>query len=211
MHLSKIRERYTELVDFLKETLFQKGVLERPSYMELSKKLGFTYNWIKDKKDTLKTHSPMKKTFNDLFNRLSERYKDLLKDSWNTIENKFLNLYNSAFPTEPNLPSTAIIKKSVKRQFFDDIKDIIKNYFPNARIFDTLIKLEPNHKKEIEFLRKGFNYLKNLRDVYRLTVAANDSIDFDSLDANRKNLFRDFEKTRNGVYKTIKKLLKELS
>ncbi len=81
----------------------------------------------------------------------------------------------------------------------------------NARIFDTLIKLEPNHKKEIEFLRKGFNYLKNLRDVYRLTVAANDSIDFDSLDLRRKNLFRDFEKTRNGVYKTIKKLLKELS
>jgi len=102
MQLAKIRHTYIELVDFLKEIMFQKDFLERPSYMELSKKLGFTYNWIKDKKDTLKTHSPMKKTFDDFYTRLAKKYKDLLIDSWNHIENKFQNLYINAFPTEAN-------------------------------------------------------------------------------------------------------------
>ena len=53
IYLSTIRELYTELVDYLKDIMFQKGILTRPSYVELSKKLGFTYNWIKDKKDSL--------------------------------------------------------------------------------------------------------------------------------------------------------------
>ena len=67
---------YIELVDFLKELMYQKGILERPAYTELSKKLGFTYNWIKDKKSTIKQgHSPKKETFDDFFTRLSERFK----------------------------------------------------------------------------------------------------------------------------------------
>ncbi len=137
-NLPDIRNAYIELVDYLKEIMFQKRILERPSYMELSKKLDFTYNWIKDKKDTLKTHYPVKKTFDDLYIRLSERYKDLLIDSWNTIENKFQRLYNITFPKEANLPSTSsTVEKSIKRKFFDDIKDIIKGYFLNIRIFDT--------------------------------------------------------------------------
>jgi hypothetical protein len=118
--------------------MFQKGILERPSYMELSKKLGFTYNWIKDKKSTLDSHTPQKKTFNDLFNRLSARYKDLLKDSWTNIEIKFQNLYNVAFPTDTTLPSsTSQPTQSIKRKFFDDLKKIFLTYFPQARIFDT--------------------------------------------------------------------------
>ena len=138
MQLSKIREKYTELVDFLKEIMFHEDLLERSSYMELSKKLGFTYNWIKDKKDTLKAHSPMKKTFDDFFLRLSERYKDGLINYWKPIENKFQNLYNIAFPTETNLPSSSsLISKSIKRKFFDGMKDIFMNYLPKIRIFDT--------------------------------------------------------------------------
>ncbi len=137
-NLYDIRNAYIELVNYLKEIMFQKRILERPSYMELSKKLDFTYNWIKDKKDTLKTHYPMKKTFDDLYTRLSDRYKDLLIDSWNTIETKFQKLYNITFPTEKNSPSiSSTVEKSIKRKFFDDIKDIIKGYFPNIRIFDT--------------------------------------------------------------------------
>jgi len=104
--------------------------------MELSKKLGFKYNWIKEKKDTLKTHSPMKKTFDDFYTRLSKKYKEMLTRPWKTIENKFQNLYKCAFPTETNLLSS-IINKPIRRQFFDEIKEIIKNYYPNIRIFDT--------------------------------------------------------------------------
>ncbi len=137
-HLWEIRQAYIELVDYLKIIMFQQGILERPSYMELSTKLGFNYNWIKDKKDTLKAHFPLKKTFDDFFIRLIAKNIDLLNGSWNAIENKFQNLYNIAFSTEANLPSSpSVFKKSIKRQFFDDIKEIIRYNFPNARIFDT--------------------------------------------------------------------------
>ncbi|HEC37301.1 hypothetical protein LCGC14_0474110 [marine sediment metagenome] len=136
--MKTIRDTFIELIDFLKETMFRKNLLERPSYMELSKKLGFTYNWIKDKKDTLKTHHPQKKTFDDLFTRLSQRYREILNDDWNTIEAKFQNLYDIAFPLEAILPSsTTNTQKSIKRKFFDEIKNIIKHEFPNARVFDT--------------------------------------------------------------------------
>ncbi|MFW9866549.1 MAG: hypothetical protein ACFFEN_10680 [Candidatus Thorarchaeota archaeon] len=135
--MTLIRDAYVELVDFLKEIMFKKGILERPSYMELSKKLGFTYNWIKNKKGTLKAHQPQKKNFDNFYIELTERFKDLLKNSWNTIESKFQQFYNLAFFTDSNLPSTPTrINKSIKRQFFDDIKKIIKKHFPNARIFD---------------------------------------------------------------------------
>lgn len=194
MDLSKTRELYTELVDFLKEIMFQKEILERPSYMELSKKLGFTYNWIKEKKNTLKAHSPQKKTFDDLYNRLSERYKDVLNDSWNNIEDYFRNLYSVSFPSEPDLPSTAVYNNSIKRKFFDGIKEIIKKHFPEARIFDTDISriffrraraLKDSHLKgnfefrrldkstlfsmifKIRFLNKD-SLVKNVRDIKKV-------------------------------------------
>lgn len=81
----------------------------------------------------------------------------------------------------------------------------------NSQIFDTLINFKPDSKKEIISLRNSFNYLKKLRNTYRLTVAANDNIDFDNLDTKGKNLFKDFKKTKKSVYKTVKKLIKELS
>ncbi len=137
MQLSKIRQEYTELIDFLKEMLFQKGILERPSYVELSKKLGFTYNWINNKKCSLKTHSPMKKTIDDFYTRLSKRYKDILINSWKTIEIKFQILYNTTLPTELNSNfSSDLLKKSIKRQFFNGIKEIIRQFFPGVRLFD---------------------------------------------------------------------------
>jgi len=135
--------------------MFQKGILERPSYMELSKKLEFTYNWIKDKKDKLRAHHPQKKTFDDLFTRLSEKYKDSLENSWNTIENKFQNLYNITFPDDSELPSsTSIINTSIKRQFFNNLKKIIQIYFPKARVFDT------------DLSRIFFNRARSLKDSH---------------------------------------------
>lgn len=65
-NLPKIRTVYADLIDYLKTIMFQKGILTNPSYAELSKKLGFTYNSIKERKHRLRKHFPQKKTFNDL-------------------------------------------------------------------------------------------------------------------------------------------------
>ncbi len=81
----------------------------------------------------------------------------------------------------------------------------------NEKIFDTLKKLEPYHSNEIDTIGKGFNYLKNVRNIYRLTVAANDSIDFETLEPKQKKAFKDLNKVRDSVNEAIKTLFKQLS
>ena len=137
--LAKIRDAYTSLVDYLRELMFKKRILNSPSYAELSRKLGFRYNWIKEKKYSMKQgHFPKKETFDDLYNRLSERYMDQLSKSWKEIQTRFNALYTFSFSTDmQSLSDLNSNQKSIKREFFNNIKEIIKLYFPNARIFDT--------------------------------------------------------------------------
>ncbi len=137
--LAKIRDAYTSLVDYLKELMFKKRILDSPSYAELSRKLGFRYNWIKEKRYSMKQgHFPKKETFDDLYNRLSERYMDQLSKSLKEIQTRFNALYTFSFSTDmQSLSDLNSNQKSIKREFFNNIKEIIKHYFPNARIFDT--------------------------------------------------------------------------
>ncbi len=136
--LSEIRESYIALVDFIRDVMLENGIITKPSYVELSKKLGYTYNFIKDKKNSLRHHYPEKKTFDDLYNRLTERFKKQLMKFWDKIELKFIKVYDIAFSSNRKLPS--MIKSpdlSIKRRFFNNIKKIIKKQFVNIRIFDT--------------------------------------------------------------------------
>ncbi|MFX0165471.1 MAG: hypothetical protein ACFE9V_09145 [Candidatus Hodarchaeota archaeon] len=205
------RELYTHLVDHLKNIMFQKGILERPSYMELSKKLGFTYNWIKDKKDTLKSHSPQKKTFNDLFNRLTEKYKEQFRNHWKTIEQKFQALYNTSFPNNSELPTLEQnTNRSIKRKFFDDIKEIIKNYFPKIRIFDTDLSriffnraraLKDSHLKgDYEFRRLEKSILFNM--IYKTRFLTKQILEENVRDIKDKNHY-----DLNNLKKEIEKFI----
>jgi hypothetical protein len=178
--------------------------------MELSKKLGFTYNWIKDKKDTLKEHPPQKKTFDDLFTRLLKKNRDSLEDSWTTIEYKFQDLYNNAFPSNQNLPLSSITdNNSIKRKFFNDIKTIIKSYFLGIRIFDTDISriffnraraLKDSHLKGNYQFRKleisslfGMIFKTRFLTVQKLINAVRDIREADELSLiNLKNNIENF-------------------
>lgn len=51
----------------------------------------------------------------------------------------------------------------------------------NSLIFETLSKLDTQHVQEIEKLCTAFHFLKRVRDVYRLTVAAVDKLSPDYL------------------------------
>jgi len=137
--LAKIRENYTHLVDYLKELMFKKGILDSPSYAELSRKLGFYDNWIKEKKYSMSQgHFPKKETFDDLYNRLIEQYIGKLSKSYNAIQGKFNTLYNYSFATEMDSQTDRNSNRnSIKREFFNNLKEIFKKYFPNVRIFDT--------------------------------------------------------------------------
>ena len=137
--LVKIRDAYTNLVDYLKELLFKERILDSPSYAELSRKLGFRYNWIKEKKFTINHgHYPKKETFDDLYKRLSEKYMEQLNKSYRSIQSKFNTLYSLSFSIEvQSISDLNYNQKSIKREFFNNIKEILKTHFPNARIFDT--------------------------------------------------------------------------
>ena len=137
--LAKIRDAYTNLVDYLKELMFKKGILDSPSYADLSRKLGFKYNWIKEKKYSMNQgHFPKKETFDDLYNRLADKYMSKLSELYDAIQSKFNILYNFSFSTDiDSQPDRNAKQNSIKREFFNNIKEIFKNYFPNARIFDT--------------------------------------------------------------------------
>ena len=176
--LSEIRDAYITLVDFLKDVMFKKRILERPSYAELSKKLGFTYNFIKDKKNTLKYHYPEKKTFDDLYNRLVNKFKKSLIRIWDDVDDMFNKLYKIAFSTTLT-SSLQDTNASIKRKFFDDIKTIITNYFPNIRIFDTDISriffsrpralkdshLKGNYKNRMLTLSMLFSFIYRTRSL----------------------------------------------
>jgi len=137
--LVKIRDAYTDLVDYLKELMFKKGILDSPSYAELSRKLGFHYNWIKEKKYSMSQgHFPKKETFDDLYKRLSEKYMYQLKKSYGAIQSKFNTLYSLSFSIEvQSVSGLNYNQKSIKREFFNNIKEILKTHFLNTRIFDT--------------------------------------------------------------------------
>jgi UTP:GlnB (protein PII) uridylyltransferase len=43
-------------------------------------------------------------------------------------------------------------------------------------LFDIFVEKIPSSKEKIEILKKYFYFIKNLRDLYRLTVAADDEV-----------------------------------
>jgi UTP:GlnB (protein PII) uridylyltransferase len=51
-----------------------------------------------------------------------------------------------------------------------------------GEIFERFAQADPGHSREIRKLWRGFNALRGLRDVYRLTVAATDLVEREHLD-----------------------------
>lgn len=196
--LVKIRDSYTNLVDYLKELMFKKHILDSPSYAELSRKLGFRYNWIKEKKYTMNHgHFPKKETFEDLYQRLSERYMGQLDKSWESIQTKFNTLYTLSFSTNVNrLLDVKSEKTSIKQEFFNNVKEIFKLHFPNIRIFDTDISrllFERARTLKDSHLKGDFKYrrldLSNLFSfIYRMRILTTADLiakirDIESVDA----------------------------
>jgi hypothetical protein len=52
----------------------------------------------------------------------------------------------------------------------------------NRKLMETLCEIEPHRKKEFEILGDDFDFLKSLRDVYRLTVSADDVLQTEYLE-----------------------------
>jgi len=46
----------------------------------------------------------------------------------------------------------------------------------NRRLIQTLCEIEPEHREDFEMLRQAFEFLKSVRDLYRLTVSAEDML-----------------------------------
>jgi len=203
--LAKIRTAYTELVNYLKELLFNKCILDSPSYADLSRKLGFRYNWIKEKKYSMNQgHFPKKETIDDLYSRLSDTYMNHLSKSYKSIQSKFDILNSLILSAENQIHSNSSSNHvSIKREFFNNLKNILRNYFPNARIFDTDISrlffkraralkdshLKGNYKFRKLELSTLFNFIFKIRTVtaeeFAKKITDVNAIDEDTLDLIR--------------------------
>ena len=52
----------------------------------------------------------------------------------------------------------------------------------NRKLMETLCRINPDNEKRFCELSKAFNFLKHIRDLYRLTVSADDYLNYDYLD-----------------------------
>jgi UTP:GlnB (protein PII) uridylyltransferase len=91
-------------------------------------------------------------------------------------------------------------------------------------IFETLAILDSEHSKEIQELYAAFHFLKRVRDVYRLTVAATDTLSPDHMEdaarilgivdkqgkARPLELLKRCRRTAEGVKVTLSSLMKAI-
>lgn len=85
----------------------------------------------------------------------------------------------------------------------------------NSKLFEILSEEMPGYQNEFAFLSDSFNFLKTIRDIYRLTVGATDVITKDGLKNvasiigfnSEKEIYERFSETRAGVAETIKRLI----
>ncbi|MEO0162418.1 MAG: hypothetical protein ABIL74_09110 [candidate division WOR-3 bacterium] len=85
----------------------------------------------------------------------------------------------------------------------------------NSKLFEILSEKMPGYQNEFAFLSDSFNFLKTIRDIYRLTVGATDVITKDGLKNvasiigfnSEKEIYERFSEARAGVAETIKRLI----
>ena len=100
----------------------------------------------------------------------------------------------------------------IKAQF--NIKEPV-----NAKLFEAVALIQDSLKEDLQKLANAFTFLKNLRDVYRLTAGATDTIMLEALNStalimgykNSDELYTKFKDVRAEVEKTISKLINRLA
>lgn len=88
----------------------------------------------------------------------------------------------------------------------------------NAQLFDCIARDQNILSKDINHLAQAFNFLKTLRDTYRLTAGASDIIITQALNGARQvmgyhsngELYRTFQRTKGDVKKIIASLLAKI-
>ena len=99
----------------------------------------------------------------------------------------------------------------VKAEF--GIKDPV-----NSKLFEDVAGTRDELSDELKSLAQGFEFLKHLRDIYRLTAGATDAITEPALEiparimgySNSSKLFEEFRRSTAGVSATIDRLLGKL-
>jgi len=89
----------------------------------------------------------------------------------------------------------------------------------NAKLFEEISNTQVELKDDLQILAKNFNFLKNLRDVYRLTSGATDTIIPEALKIpaqimgykSSKELYQEFKRVSKEVAGTINSLINKLN
>ncbi len=89
----------------------------------------------------------------------------------------------------------------------------------NSKLFEIFSQKIPEYRSTFVFLSNSFDFLKRIRDIYRLTVGATDVITKEGLRNvalimnfdNEVALYKKFSEIRAGVAETIKQLIRPIS
>jgi hypothetical protein len=89
----------------------------------------------------------------------------------------------------------------------------------NSKLFELVASAQSNLKRDLMSLSEVLNFLKNLRDVYRLTVGATDTIIIEALHSPAKimgykstaELFKKFTTARETTAQLIERVLSKLT
>lgn len=100
----------------------------------------------------------------------------------------------------------------IKAQF--DIKEPV-----NTKLFENIARVQIALKDDLQRLANAFGFLKGLRDIYRLTAGATDTITLGALEntaaimgyKTSKRLYQKFKEVRAEVEETIKDLINQLA
>lgn len=135
---------------------------------------------------------------------------------------QMINEMRSRHPTEKEFINSGIDIKECAGGLRDIemIMLILKAYLEitepvNSKLFDMFSTNIPQCQNEFNKLAEGFNFLKNVRDIYRLTVGATDFIHFKELKqmgpimdfADEADFYSKISRMLNEVCKIIKRII----
>jgi hypothetical protein len=149
-----------------------------------------------------------------IFNKKEEYIKQMINEihSRHTADKERLLPECNIKESSGGLRDVEMMMLIIKAKF--DVREPV-----NSKLFEIVASTQSNLKNDLKNLSEVLNFLKNLRDIYRLTVGATDTIMIEALHSPARimgyksaaDLFKKFGTTREETAQIIERLISKLT
>lgn len=156
--LRRVITAWQSIKEILKREMLRADILEIGAEYDIGLKLGFSKSYIRDRTNQInRGEIQSKKVYDLIFTRLYEMYYEFLSESWQRIEDKFLDFYHNAFPLDSKLPPYK--KRTPPRvDLYNSIKAIIVQEIKKISGKD---KIQAYQKDISKILFNDFDYIRH--------------------------------------------------